>query len=108
MDISGTVAKMAMEYIKPEYPIYKMKIFTCEDGMGEFTQRTFILEHNDKAFRSHYIEQHDKDDLNFRIEFDDAIIHTDFLNKLKEDENLSWFDGFGSKIHGVIYCKRIA
>jgi len=25
MDISGTVAKMAMEYLKPEYPIYRIE-----------------------------------------------------------------------------------
>ena len=107
MDISGTITQLAMDYIKPEYPVYKMKVFTFQESV-EVWKKTFILEHNDKAFPPHYIEKHDKDDPNYRIDFDDAIIHTDLLNQLKEDENLSWFDAITEINYGVIYCKRIA
>ena len=108
MDVSGTITQLTMEYIKPEYPVYKMKVFISEEHDEAFRQKTFILEHNDKAFPSHYIEYHNKYDTNYRIDFDDAIIHTDFINQIKENENLSWFDGVSEINYGVIYCKRIA
>lgn len=110
MDMSETIAKLTMEYVKPEYPIYKMKVFYYSQGVEcDMHTKTIILEHNDKGLIDGFIQPEKKYlDLNYRIDFDRAIIHTDFLNELEEDENLTWFDGFESIQYGVIYCKRIA
>ena len=107
MDISGTITQITMDYIKPKKPIYKLKVFVYNDNDDElFFRKTYILEHDDNAFRKRF--DRDRDDLHWRIDFDDAVVHTEFINALKEDENKTWYDGYSEIDYGAISFDRIA